>query len=59
MDAVDTNTQEITAGEPRVNQPPPDILNIIQSSPEVTDSIKKLADAPIETVLNHAYNLTG
>jgi hypothetical protein len=32
-------------------------LNIIQSSPEVTDSIKKLADAPIETVLNHAYKL--
>ena len=25
MDAVDINTQEITAGEPRVNQPPPDI----------------------------------
>jgi hypothetical protein len=30
-------------------------LNIIQSGPEVAASIKKLADAPMETVLNHAY----
>jgi hypothetical protein len=34
-------------------------LNIIQSSPEVTDSIKKLADAPIELVLNQAFKLNG
>ena len=34
-------------------------LNVIQSSPEVTESIKKLADAPIETVLDHAYKLNG
>jgi hypothetical protein len=34
-------------------------LNIIQSSPEVTDSIKKLADAPIEIVLNQAFKLNG
>jgi len=34
-------------------------LNIIQSSPEVTESIKKLADAPIEIVLNQAYKLNG
>jgi len=25
-------------------------LNVIQSSPEVTESIKKLADAPMEVV---------
>ena len=34
-------------------------LNVIQSRPEVTDSIKKLADAPIEIVLNQAYKLNG
>jgi len=32
-------------------------LHRIESSPEVTASIKKLADAPIETVLNHALTL--
>ena len=32
-------------------------LNIIQSGPEVDASIKKLADAPMETVLNYAYKL--
>ena len=32
-------------------------LNIIQSGPEVASSIKKLADAPMETVLNHAYKM--
>ncbi|MGP8079058.1 MAG: hypothetical protein ACLPVI_00920 [Dehalococcoidales bacterium] len=34
-------------------------LNIIQSSPEVNESIKKLADAPIEIVLNQAFKLNG
>ena len=34
-------------------------LNVIQSSPEVTESIKKLADAPMEVVLNHAFKLNG
>jgi hypothetical protein len=34
-------------------------LNVIQSSPEVTESIKKLAEAPIEMVLNQAYKLNG
>ena len=34
-------------------------LNVIQSSPEVTESIKKLADAPMEVVLDHAYKLNG
>jgi hypothetical protein len=32
-------------------------LHRIVASPEVTASIKKLADAPIETVLNHALTL--
>ncbi|MDD5288891.1 MAG: hypothetical protein PHY28_07280 [Dehalococcoidales bacterium] len=32
-------------------------LHKIQSSPEVNDNIKKLADAPIETVLNYAFTL--
>ena len=32
-------------------------LHIIESSPEVKDNIKKLADAPIESVLNYAYTL--
>jgi hypothetical protein len=32
-------------------------LNIIQSSPDVKENIKKLADAPVETVLNYAYKL--
>ncbi len=34
-------------------------LNVIPSSPELTESIKKLADAPMEEVLNHAYRLNG
>jgi hypothetical protein len=34
-------------------------LNVIQSSPEVTESIKKLADAPMDVVLDHAYKLNG
>ena len=32
-------------------------LHKISSSPEVTDNIKKLADAPMETVLNYAFTL--
>jgi hypothetical protein len=32
-------------------------LHRIKSSPDVTASIKKLADAPIETVLDHALTL--
>ena len=32
-------------------------LHKIESSPEVKDNIKKLADAPIESVLNYAYTL--
>ena len=32
-------------------------LHKIEASPSVTASIKKLADAPIETVLNHALTL--
>jgi len=32
-------------------------LNVIHSGPEVDASIKKLADAPMETVLNHAYKM--
>jgi hypothetical protein len=32
-------------------------LNVISSSPEVTENIKKLADAPTESVLNYAYTL--
>ena len=32
-------------------------LNKISSSPEVTENIKKLADAPTESVLNYAYTL--
>jgi len=32
-------------------------LHRIESSPQVTESIKKLADAPMETVLNHALTL--
>jgi hypothetical protein len=32
-------------------------LNKIQSSPQVTENIKKLADAPMETVLNYAFTL--
>lgn len=32
-------------------------LHKIQSSPEVKESIKKLADAPTETVLNYAFTL--
>ena len=32
-------------------------LNRIESSPEVTATIKKLADAPIKTVLNNALTL--
>lgn len=32
-------------------------LNRIESSPEVTAAIKKLADAPVKTVLNHALTL--
>jgi len=45
--------------EPRVNNRRLIFSYIIQSSPEVTDSIKKLADAPIETVLNMLINLQG
>ncbi|MCX6002982.1 MAG: hypothetical protein NTX46_00835 [Chloroflexi bacterium] len=33
------------------------VLHKIQSSPDVKDNIKKLADAPIETVLNYAFAL--
>ena len=32
-------------------------LHLIQSNPEVNESIKKLADSPMETVLNYAYKL--
>jgi len=32
-------------------------LHIIESSPEVRENIKKLADAPIDSVLNYAYTL--
>jgi hypothetical protein len=32
-------------------------LHKIQSSPDVKDNIKKLADAPMETVLNYAFTL--
>jgi hypothetical protein len=32
-------------------------LHKIQSSPNVTDNIKKLADAPIENVLDYAFKL--
>ena len=32
-------------------------LHVIESSPEVKENIKKLADAPIESVLNYAYTL--
>lgn len=32
-------------------------LHRIEASPVVTASIKKLADAPVETVLNHALTL--
>ena len=32
-------------------------LHKIESSPEVKENIRKLADAPIETVLNYAYTL--
>ena len=32
-------------------------LHKIQSSPDVKDSIKKMADAPLETVLNYAFTL--
>ena len=32
-------------------------LHQIQSSPDVKDNIKKLADAPTETVLNYAFSL--
>jgi hypothetical protein len=34
-------------------------LHQIQSSPAVKDNIKKLADAPTETVLNYAFSLNG
>jgi len=34
-------------------------LNIIQSGPEVEASIRKLADAPMETVLNHAFKMNN
>jgi len=34
-------------------------LHIIESSPEVKENIKKLADAPIESVLNYAYTLNN
>ena len=32
-------------------------LHVIESSPEVKENIKKLADAPIDSVLNYAYTL--
>jgi hypothetical protein len=32
-------------------------LHLIQSSPEVSNNIKKLADAPTESVLNYAFTL--
>jgi hypothetical protein len=32
-------------------------LHIIESSPEVKENIRKLADAPTESVLNYAYTL--
>jgi hypothetical protein len=34
-------------------------LHQIQSSPNVKDNIKRLADAPTETVLNYAFSLNG
>jgi hypothetical protein len=34
-------------------------LNIIQSGPEVEASIRKLADAPMETVLSHAFKMNN
>ena len=32
-------------------------LHKVASSPDITESIKRLADAPIETVLNHALTI--
>lgn len=34
-------------------------LNVISSSPEVKENIRKLADAPTESVLNYAYTLNS